>query len=322
MTVTQSTLSPVRCSVASARRCLTRSTALSMTMLTLLALPLMPDSTEAQTTRERGFGPYTLITRRGEATVRILRRDGDIVWVDRLVQSGAYVETGVPRSEIMEFKAPRPALFDQAEKVEKPEEVSAIIDQLRRLSAQLRPYRDLPGISMNEALILQAKLNEKREYWRDALLIYQELMNQPYDYPGKNMVRYWAGINLWKMNQKEKALEYLMDEPIPDEDMDLFSDILFMRANSYSELGRHREAVDTYLQMIVFYPYYRTNELRALSGILTNYIALQDWDATTKSLEALKLDYAEAPQTLEAEAMLQKYQEQLEKERQFKIVEE
>jgi len=288
----------------------------------LTSFPILQDAAVAQTTRERGFGPYTLVTRRGEATVRILRRDGDIVWVDRQVQSGAYVETGVPRSEIMEFKAPRPALFDLAEKTEKPEDISGIIDQLRRLSAQLRPYRDLPGIPMNDALILQAKLNERREYWRDALLIYQELMSQSYDFPGKNMVRYWAGTCLWKMNQKEKALEYLLDEPIPDEDMDFFSDILYMRANSFSSLGRHREAVDTYLQMIVFYPYYRTNELRALSGILTNYIALQDWDATTKSLEALKLDYAEAPQTLEAEAMMQKYQEQLDKERQFKIVEE
>lgn len=296
-------------------------TTISATVMFSLLLVLQ-FTVQAQTTRERGFGPYTLITKRGEATVRILRRDGDIVWVDRQVQSGAYVETGVPKSEIVEFKSPRPPLFDLADKTESPEQIGPVIDQLRRMSAQLRPYRDLPGIPMNEALILQAKLNERREYWRDALQIYQELMNQPYDFPGKPMIRYWTGMNLWKMGQKEKSLEFLLDEPIPDEDMNFFSDILYMRANSFSELNRHREAIDTYLQMIVFYPYYRTNELRALTGILPNFIAIQEWDATSKTLEALDRDYADAPQTLEAKTMVEKYQEQLDRERQFKIVEE
>jgi len=276
----------------------------------------------AQTVRERGIGPYTLVTRRGEVTVRLLRRDGDIIWVDRLVQSGSYVETGIPRSEVIEFKSAKPVLFVQAEQAQTPEQISATIDGLRRLVAQLKPYRDLPGIQVNAAMIHQAKLNEKREYWRDALVIYQELLTQPYDFPEKNMIRYWSGMNLWRMNQKDKALEFLSDDPIPDEDMNFMSDVLNARADSLSAGGKNREAVDTYLSMIVFYPYVRTNELRALSGIIPNYIALKDWDAVIKSIDAMKLDYAEAPETAAAITLLEKYTAEVEQENQFKVLEE
>jgi tetratricopeptide (TPR) repeat protein len=277
---------------------------------------------QAQTVRERGIGPYTLVTKRGEVTVRLLRRDGDIIWVDRLVQSGSYIETGIPRSEIIEFKSPKPALFEQAEQAYSTEQITTAIDQLRRMAAQLRPYRDLPGIQVNAAMIQQAKLNERRSYWRDALVIYQELLTQPYDFPEKNMIRYWSGLNLWRMGQKDKALEFLDDDPIPDEDMGFMSDVLNARADCYSAAGKNREAIDTYLSMIVFYPYVRTNELRAMSGIVPNYIALQDWDAVVKTVDAMKLDYAEAPETAATIALLEKYQAQVEEEKKFKIVEE
>ena len=282
----------------------------------------LADLTSAQTVRERGIGPYTLSTKRGEINVRLLRRDGDIIWVDRLVQSGSYVETGIPRAEIIEFKTAKPALFAMAEQAQTPEQISAAVDQLRRFVAQMRLYRDLPGIPVNTALILQAHLNEKREYWRDALVIYQELMSQPYDYPDKNMVRYWSGLNLWRMDQKEKALEYLMDDPIPDEDQNIMSDILYARADCLSKVGRNREAADTYLSMIVFYPYVRNNELRAFAGIVPVFIALQEWDAAIKEVEAMKLDYPDAPETAAAIASLEKFTSQVENEKKFKAVEE
>lgn len=295
---------------------------LAVVIGTLLAVMSLPNDASAQTTRERGIGPYTLVTKRGDATVRLLRRDNNIVWVDRQVRSGEYIETGVPVSEIVEFKSPRPPLFDAAEQAESGEQIAQMIDQLRRYSAQLRPYRDLPGIPMNEALLLQARLNEKREYWRDALLIYEEVLKQPYDFPGKNILGYRAGLDLWRMDQKEKALEYLTKDPIPDDDFDLLADILNARADCLSATGRPREAIDAYLNMIVFYPYVQTNELRALSGIIPNYVAIQDWDAAMKSIDALKRDYADAPETAAAEAAMAAYADQLAKERQFQVIQE
>lgn len=277
---------------------------------------------EAQSMRERGVGPYILVTKRGEITVRLLRREDSMIWVDRLVQSGQYVETGIPRSEIVEFKQTRPRLFQMADEAASAEQIGAAIDQLRRLVAQLKPYRDLPGMPVNEALILQGKLNERRAYWRDAIAIYQELLAQPYEFKERAMIRYWAGLCLWRMGQKDKALEFLLDDPVPDDDIDLMSDILFARADCLTATGRHREAIDTFLNMIVFYPYVQTNELRALSGILPNYTALNDWDAAVKTIEALKRDYAEAPQTIEAIANMEKYSAEVEKEKQFRVVEE
>lgn len=291
-------------------------------MIALLGLVVAADYAVAQTARERGLGPYTLVTRRGEVAVRLLRRDGDMVWVDRLVQSGQYIETGVPRSEIVELKAPPNPAFAAAAQAQTPEQIAAAIDGLRRLVAQLRPYRDLPGMPVNAALIEQAKLNERRAYWRDALLIYQELLHLPYDFPERPMIRYWSGMNHWRMDQKDKALEFLLDDPVPDEDLDLMSDILYMRADSLAATGRPREAIETYLGLIVFYPFVQTNELRALSGVIPNYIALQDWDATVKSIEALKRDYPDAPQTAAAVALLETYTQQVEKERQFQVREE
>ncbi len=286
-----------------------------------LALFALGDAVPAQTARERGLGPYTLVTKRGEIQVRLIRRDGDMIWVDRLVLSGNYVETGIPRSDIVEFKSPKPQVFTTAEQAQTPEQISAAIDALRRMVAQLRSYRDLPGIPVNAALIQQAKLNERRAYWRDALLTYQELLALPYEFPERRMIRYNAGLCLWRMEQKDKALEFLMDDPVPDEDLVIMSDILYARADSLSAAGRHRDAIETYLDLIVFHPYTQTNELRAMSGILPNYIALQDWDATVKTIEAMKRDYADAAETVAAQTMLEKYTEQVNKEKQFQVTE-
>lgn len=276
----------------------------------------------AQTARERGLGPFTLITRRGEIPVRLLRREGDMLWVDRLVQSGNFVETGIPRSEIIEFKAAKPQVFALAEAAQTPEEIGAAIDGLRRLVALYRPYRDLPGMPVNAAMILQAELNERRAYWRDALLIYQELLTLAYEFPERPAVRYRAGLCLWRMDQKEKALEYLLDDPVPDEDLDAMSGILYARADCLGAAGRHREAIDTQLRLIVFYPFIQTNELRALAGIVPNFIALQDWDAAMKSVDALARDYPDAAETAAAAALLDQYAGEVQKVRQFQLTEE
>lgn len=293
---------------------------LPLLLAALVALPSAPVS--AQSTRERGIGPYNLVTSRGEAPVRLLRRDRDILWVDRQVRTGEFIETGVPVSEIIEFKSPRPPVFDQAEAATTPEQIGAAIDQIRKFTALLRPYRDLPGIPVNDALLLQAKLNERRELWREALLVYQDLLAQPYDFPGKSQIRFQAGLCLWRMEQKDKALEFLMDSPVPDEDLDYMSDLLFARADCLADTGRTREAVETYLHLIVFYPYVRTNELRAFSRAVPGYIAMNEWDAAIKTVEAMKKTYPDAPETAASEELLNKHQEQVAKEKQFQVSQE
>lgn len=288
----------------------------------LLHLVFLPDIAPAQTTRERGLGPYTLVTRRGEITARILRREGDMIWVDRLAQSGNWIETGVAKRDIIEFRAPRPRLFELADQAETPEQIAAAIDQIRRMIAQLRPYRDLPGIPVHDGLLLQAQLNERREFWREALQIYEELLGQTYEMKDRQAIRYRAGLALWQMKNKERALTYLLDDPIPDEDLDLLSLVLYARGDSQASIGNHREAVDTFLRMIVFYPFTQNNEPKALAGIIPSFIAMQDWDAVMKSLEALQRDYAESEESAAAEKIIQQYTQKIEAEKQYQVSQE
>jgi tetratricopeptide (TPR) repeat protein len=289
---------------------------------TLLICLFAADLAQAQTTRERGFGPYTLVTSRGSSTVRLLRREGDFIWVDRMVQSSNWVETGVPRKEIVEFRASRPRLFELADKAESPEQIAGAIDQLRRMVSQLRAFRDLPGIPVNEAILLIAQLNERREYWREALQHYEELLGQGYEMKERPVIRYRAGLCLWKMDQKERALAYLLDDPIPDDDYELLSSVLNARADSLASAGRHREAIDTYLSMIVFYPYVQENEPRALAGILPSYIALEDWDAVMKAIEDLQRDYAGTPHAAAANEVMASHAKKVESEKQFQLPQE
>lgn len=273
----------------------------------------------AQTQIERGIGPYTLVTSRGEIGARLLRREGDMIWVDRQVQSGQWIETGIPRSEIIEFKSPRAPEFINAERAETPEQIATSIDELRRLAARLRPYRDLPGIAADEALLMNARLNEQRGFWRDAYLTYEEILGQTYPIAGRQRIRYQAGICLRQMDQKEKALTYLLENPIPEDDLALWSSVTYARAECFAATKRHREAIDAYLSMVVFHPFVQSNEVRALSGLVTNYIALNDWDAVTKTLEALQSDYPAAPETAAVQEMLAAYQQQLAEEKEFQI---
>lgn len=280
------------------------------------------ESAYSQTSVERGVGPYTVNTKRGEITARLLRREGDMIWIDRQVQSGQWVETGLPKSDIIECKAPRPPEFVTADRIAKNEEIPAVVDQLRKMIAKLRAFRDLPGIPVDEAILITARLNEQREFWREALQQYEELLSQPYPIDDRQRIRYLSGLCLWKMQEKEKALGYLLDNPVPEEDLALLSSVLQARGDCLAATKRHREAIDCYLSLIVFYPYEQSNEVRALSRIIPNYIELGEWDAVMKTFDALQAAYPEAPETAEASALLAKHSEKVESEKEFQVKEE
>lgn len=290
--------------------------------LFLATLGIVAPHTYAQSVRERGLGPFTLATPRGEVSVRLLRRDGDMLWVDRLVASGSWIETGIPRSEIVTFRATRPPEFLAADNARTPEQIAAAIDQLRRLVARLRIYRDLPGMPVDEAMLLTARLNERRDAWREALQSYEELLAQTHEIADRPLLRYRTGLCLWHLDQKEKALAFLLDNPMPEEDLDLLSEVLYARADSLAVLGRHREAIETYLNMIVFYPYVKENEPRALIGILPSYIALADWDAVMKAIEDVQRNYADTPYAAEADAVMATHAKKVEAEQQFQLPQE
>lgn len=302
-----------------------RTSVLVVAGLVMVYLSL-PQPVDAQTRRERGLGPFTVVTPRGEFTIRLLRRDADFIWVDRLTSEGVYIETGVESGiairEIIRMVSPRPPLFDLAEQpVESltAEQLAALHNALRTYAARFRPYRDLPGVRADEATRIQAGLYERQGMWREAYMLYRDLLGRDYAIADQNVVELKAGLCLWHMDQKEASLEHLIQDVIPDEDLDFMSEVLLARADALTSVERHEEALRDLLRLIVFYPYIGNNEARSLLATLPNYVALNDWDAAFKSLQALEEDYPDRPETEAARQALAQYQEELEKERQFHV---
>ncbi|HMP72189.1 MAG TPA: hypothetical protein PKE55_02905 [Kiritimatiellia bacterium] len=281
-------------------------------------------TSEGQTRRERGLGPFTVVTPRGEFVIRLLRREGDFIWVDRLTREGVFVETGMESGiairEIVRLVSDRPPLFELAEQpVESmtEEQLNQIHNALRTYAARFRPYRDIPGIRADEATRIQAGLYQRQEMWRDAYLLYRDLLTRDYRVADRETIQLRAGLCLWRMEQKERAIPYLTVETVPDEDLYFMSEVFLARADALTSVGRYRESLEDLLRLIVFYPFTGRNEARSLLACIPNYVGIHDWDAAYKTLMALDEDYPDQPETEQARALLARYQEELEKEQQF-----
>lgn len=295
-----------------------------MLMVLLLSGWMAAPVTQAQTERERGLGPFTLVTTRGEITVRLLRRDNEIVWVDRLTSDKVYVETGVPVAEIIRFVAPRPRLFELAEQpidAYTPEQIKALHDGLRKMAAQYRPYRDLPGIPTDEAIRIQAGLYEQQALWRDAYLLYADLLKLDYEVEDVNRIRLLTGMCLWRMDRKDDALGYLLTTPIPDDDLAFFSRVMKARADALASTGQTLKALEDRLYLVVFYPFVSSNEVENLAAAIPLYAEMKEWGAAVKTLDALEADYPDNPATVSARELLASYNDQVDNERQFQVEE-
>ena len=127
----------------------------------------------------RGIGPFSIETARGPLTVRLLRRDRDLVWIVQQLNSGQTVDTALPAKEITRFVLPRPRLF-QALDVATKEQAKLLRPQLEAYIRQLMPYRDLPGLNVDEGQLLLGRLLELEEDWKGAAAVYADIMAQPY----------------------------------------------------------------------------------------------------------------------------------------------
>ncbi len=107
-----------------------------------------------------------------------------------------------------------------------------------------------------------------------------------------------------------------------EDDLDLVSEVYFARGAVFQKLGRHEDALLSLLHLVVFLPYVRDNEPRALAEALPSFAALNDWDAAYKTVQQLREKYAESPAAKQAEAFAEKYPEQMKKEADFRGVTE
>lgn len=289
-------------------------------LLTLLALGAAPPSLPGQTPAavERGIGPFSLQTRRGPLTVRLLKRDAQFVWVDQLAASGKWIEIGLTPSDIVRFDVQRPRFFDLVESASTPEQIGQLTAALKKVTDTQKAFRDLPGLLVDEAFFLQGRLLEKQSQWKAALAVYEDIAKQPYHPAQAEAARLRAGVCYARLEQFEKALP-LLDAPVSDEDLGLLSDVVFSRARARAAAQDHERAVLDYLYLVVFQPFVQTNEARCLSAALPSYAAMQDWDGLWKSLQVLRTQYAALDETRRAEEFVKPYAKELEKEKAFAL---
>ncbi len=269
----------------------------------LLALcgTLLAGGAQAQ---ERGIGPFFVQTAEGRFPVRLLKRDREkgTVWVLKQAQAGGYFEAGMAPGEIILVEMPRPKFFEAALQPATPEQAAQAQAALKNMADSLKPFRDLPGVLGDEALVLQGRLAEAGGQYPQALKFYEEVLQQPYFSAQAGPARLRAGLCYSALGDPAKAFEYLSDVTVSDEDADLLSEVMLSRGQALAKLGRHQEAVLSLLYLVVFHPYVRDNEARCLSAVLPSYAALKDWDALAKTVQTLEASYPGTPHATNAAA--------------------
>ena len=265
----------------------------------------------------RGIGPFSVETTRGPVQVRLLRRDRELVWVVQTLSSGQQVDAGLPTKSIVKFNLPRPRLFQMMD-VATPEQAKALRPQLEQYIRQLALYRDLPGLNVDEAQMLLGHLMEQGGDWKGAAALYAEIADQPYQPAEAGPARLRRGLCLARLGQAAEALPLLGVEGLPDDDLELVSEVYRSRGEVLQKLGRHEEAILSYLHLVVFLPYLRNNEEQALAAVLPSYAALKDWDAAYKTVQQLREKYKDRESARTAEAFAVTYAEPMNKEAAFR----
>jgi tetratricopeptide (TPR) repeat protein len=278
----------------------------------------LAQSPPANPPEPRGIGPLTIRTRAGSYPVRLLRYVNDTVWMLKQTQTGS-IEVGLPASEILGFESAEPRVFQAAEIAETPEQIAQVRIALTRLFEALRPFRGLPGIPADRAQLLLGKLAERSGGWVEAQSFYEDVARQSYASPFRDEARFRAGICHVRRGDHEKAMEYLGTAGPPDDDPDLVSEVHYARGQALAALGRCEAALKSYLYLVVFFPYVRTNEARALAAALPCYAELRDWDAAWKTCAVLLDQYAGSPEAAAAEQFRKRHEDALGAERAFSV---
>ena len=267
----------------------------------------------------RGVGPFKVQTRQGTAMIRLLRREGDIIWVERKTKSGTLIEAGLPISDIVSFDIPPAKVFAIVEKVKSKETAVKVCRALRLYAAKLKPYRDLPGIPADKAVFAEGRLNVRLQDWHKALSCFNELIKQEYESELTQQARLYAGICMVELEQYAEGLPLLAVEEMMDDNLVLLSQVYFARGRALEALEQYEQAVLAYLYPVVFYPYVNQNEIRGLAAVLPCYVAMQDWDALYKTHLSLTQEYPGEEETLQADEFFNQFRERMENEKLFQI---
>ena len=253
----------------------------------------------------------------------LVKRDGDILWVERQSADGTRApQIGLAVADLVQIQMPRPAFFDAVEKIRAapaaPDaQFAAAHAALDKFILQTRAFRDLPGIPAHEAVLLKGRLYDAKGLWREALRHYEDVVAQAAGTALATNAQILAGIAYARGQDWQFAVEYLGGIPLPEDDEELLSNLLFALGDAYFALENYDNALLSYLPLVVFYPFVHNNEPRALAAALGCYARLQEWEPLYRTIQEIKKNYPGTPADQTADEVLAQYEEDLRKAGQF-----
>ncbi len=256
------------------------------------------------------LGPFTIETRQATFNAELVKREQDIVWVRRQASDGRYMpQAGLAAADIRGIRMPRPPVLTAADRMlAAPAVTDAQYAEahraLDRLILQTRPFRDIPGIHAEEAILLKGRLLDRQGRWRDAVRQYENILSHAKPSAHTTHAQIRAGIAYARLEEYQFAAEYLVDMPWQEHDEELLSAQLFALGDSYLALDNPDQALMTYLSLVVFYPYVQFNEARALAAALRCYARLQEWEPFHRTVQDIQRMYPNTPAAKAADEML------------------
>ena len=263
------------------------------------------------------LGPWPIQTKQTTFEASIVKRDKDILWVERQSSDGQRMpQVGLAVADVVRIGMPRPALFDAVEKIRAlpaatDAQFAAAHAALDKMILQLKPLRDLPGIPADEAMVAKGRLYDAKGLWRESTRIYEDVVTKSAGSAAASNAQMLAGIAYAKGGEYNSAIEYLGGIPLPEEDEEMLSNLLFALGDSYFALENYDNALLSYLPLVVFYPYVYDNEPRGLAAALGCYAALKEWEPLYRSIQEIQKNYPAAPAAQTAAEFLEKYKKEL-----------
>lgn len=288
----------------------------------LLAALLMAPAAAlaAPATTSQGIGPYEIEMPSATFNAQLLRRDGDTIWLRRVGPDGTLgPQIGYEHTDIVRVNMPPPGFFSNLYALvdaPTPPPASTLIraeHTIDKFVETTAPFRDLPGIVSDEGIYLKAKLLDAQHKYEDALQLYDSLrsMDPPSTYASNALIR--AGIDYQRTTNALECISCLSGVLLPEDDENLLSDLLFALGDAFLDVGNYDNALQTYLTLVVFYPYVRDNEPRALAKVLPCYAALKEWEPLYRTIQDIRATYPDSPASAAADAILKEHGDELAK---------
>ena len=276
----------------------------------------------AQTTHAQ-LGPFPIVTEQATFEASLVKRDKDILWVQRRSADGSRApQVGLAVADIQEVRMPRPSLFEAVERIlALPEPSDARLARahalLDKFILQTRSLRDIPGIPADEGVLLKGRLYHRKGLWREAIREFEDVITHSPGTETATNAQILAGIAYAKAGDHHFAIEYLAGMPLPEENEALLSELLYALGNSYLALENYDNALLSYLPLVVFYPYVHGNEARGLAAVLPCYANLGEWEPLYRTIQEIKRLYPGTPAEQVADEFIEQYRDDLAKAGQF-----